>query len=194
MTNNENNGKTKDVNIACRAPKPLKDAFYSKYDNPSEKLRELIEMAVSDDYTGRKEVEELKKKVKELRNKKERVLEEKESKLDEIESRINLFEEKIEEAAKNKETAKEKKKKILMNTYEQLCDGGEGVHPVKEKAMKYDIEEAQHDGVKIQDREEWKKLLAEMYQEDYGERPEYIPVQYEDDIGQKKQKRLEVGN
>lgn len=184
----------KEVTVGVRVKKELKDAFYSKYsDNPSAKIRELMEIAVKDEYTGDKQIEQMKKRVQELRNEKKRIEREKEEKLEQLQDKIKMFEAEIDEKLQNQDTVKDKKKKLLKTTFNNLVNGGEELQPIKKDMMEYDIEKAEFDGITIESKEEWKKLLNEMLQEE-GFDPEYIPVKYENDIGKEKIMKVGVEN
>lgn len=191
------NGDRKDSNVGFRVPKSLKDAFWSKYsDDPSGKLRELMKMAVSDEFTGNKKIEQLKKKVKDLRNRKKSVkhdLEDKKRKIDEIESKINVIEQEIDKKTKLQDSKKDKKKKLLNTTFDQLANGGDELNPVKKKTLEYDVEKAKYNGVQIDSVDEWKSLLAEKYEEEFNEELNHIPVKIKEN-GREKIKKLEVNN
>ncbi|MFW6121148.1 MAG: coiled-coil domain-containing protein [Petrotogales bacterium] len=191
------NSDRKDANVGFRVPASLKDAFWSKYsDDPSGKLRELMKMAVSDEFTGNKKIEQLKKKVEDLRNRKQSVehdLEDKKRKIDEIESKINVIEQEIDKKTKLQDSKKDKKKKLLNTTFNQLANGGNDLRPVKKKTLEYDVEKAKYNGVQIDSVDEWKSLLAEKYEEEFNEELNHIPVKIKEN-GREKIKKLEVNN
>ncbi len=175
MTSNNGSEKNNSDHYTFRLPTSKKKALKAKYGkDTAEQLRNLVDILVSNGYSGDDKIESTKKEIKDLerdiRREREK-LKDQVDKVDSLQTSLELKKQELEELQKNQDKEEESKKEKFRDSYEQLIDKG---------FVKFNTYRFQTQGVNGSDKNiedsVWAETLNEIHLEEQGEELNEVPI------------------